>query len=194
MRYMQQIVTTLFILLLAFNTSAEEVKKPRLYNVEVIVFSQTLGQNTNEQWQLIEQDVEFSDQNTDPKRPSVNSAQIIPQKKASFELTPIAYTLTKRNNAYRLLSHKKWQQRMYKKPGKLPVAYEIDTINGVLTGTIEVSAQRFLHAHIDLTLAKDSMIIPFKEKRKMRRDEVHYIDHPLLGIIIKTSRVENEEE
>ncbi len=32
---------------------------------------------------------------------------------------------------------------------------------------------------------------PFKQKRRMRSGETHYLDHPLLGLIIKVTRVEN---
>ncbi len=35
---------------------------------------------------------------------------------------------------------------------------------------------------------------PFKQKRRMRSGETHYLDHPLLGLIIKVTRVEDVEE
>nr|WP_269808628.1 CsiV family protein [Enterovibrio nigricans] len=34
----------------------------------------------------------------------------------------------------------------------------------------------------------------FKQKRRMRSGEVHYLDHPLMGLIIQVTRVEKDEK
>ena len=191
-QYISMLATGLLLLGLSGISIAEEKKEPRLYNVEVIVFSQTLGNNTNEHWLQTASDEKLDDDFNPPPVKPLNKVHML--DKSQFELGRIAYTLNRKNNAYRLLSHKKWQQPMFKNTGHFPVSYDINTANGHLSGTIEITAQRFLHANINLLLQREQTLIPFIDKRKMRRDEIHYIDHPLLGIIIKTSRVDEEEQ
>lgn len=67
-----------------------------------------------------------------------------------------------------------------------------------LDGTIKIVLGRYLHVHTDLAyrkpytvsadaLGRDRVLADFaiKTHRKMRSKELHYIDHPLLGILVE---------
>ncbi|WP_290651391.1 CsiV family protein [Aquisalimonas sp.] len=78
-----------------------------------------------------------------------------------------------------------------------------------LSGWIRVSQDRYLHVHTDLRwlnpqpeppAQRDGMrefwleemepVVVMRAHRRMRRGELHYIDHPLLGVLIHVDRVE----
>ena len=77
-----------------------------------------------------------------------------------------------------------------------------------LDGTIRVELGRFLHVHTDLVLRKPVIVeridpetqtpaqtpslldVRMQEHRRMRSRELHYIDHPLLGVLVQITPVE----
>lgn len=79
-----------------------------------------------------------------------------------------------------------------------------------LDGTVRVELGRFLHVYTDLLLRKPVVLeqvdpetqqtvqtpalldIPMREHRRMRSRELHYIDHPLLGVLVQITPVEEE--
>ena len=66
-----------------------------------------------------------------------------------------------------------------------------------LAGYVRVTIGRYLHFEADLwtTLEKkdkiappqDNQFIALRESRRMRSNELHYLDHPALGVITKIS-------
>lgn len=81
-----------------------------------------------------------------------------------------------------------------------------------LDGTIRVELGRYLHVYTDLLLRKPVVLermdpetqeavqtpalldIPMQEHRRMRSRELHYIDHPLLGVLVEITPVEEPTE
>ncbi|MCC5958914.1 MAG: peptidoglycan binding protein CsiV [Ectothiorhodospiraceae bacterium] len=76
-----------------------------------------------------------------------------------------------------------------------------------LSGQIRIARERFLHADIDLRYVEtrnggDSRraalpqfddldpIILMQERRRMRSDQLHYLDHPVLGVLIRITRAD----
>jgi len=77
-----------------------------------------------------------------------------------------------------------------------------------LDGTVQVVLGRYLHVHTDLVLRKPTVVeridretgrptrtqvlldIPMQERRRMRSRELHYIDHPMLGVLVQITPVE----
>ncbi len=56
-----------------------------------------------------------------------------------------------------------------------------------------------VEVEVEVSLVKPNLyqiksIVELKEYRKMRRNEVHYLDHPLFGIIVKITKFEPKEE
>lgn len=61
---------------------------------------------------------------------------------------------------------------------------------GRLSGLIRMSRGRYLHLDTDLILRDINSSQPYRIKlhRRMRSDELHYVDHPRLGILIRAKR------
>ncbi|WP_162925739.1 peptidoglycan binding protein CsiV [Isoalcanivorax indicus] len=62
-----------------------------------------------------------------------------------------------------------------------------------LQGTLLLSVSRFLHVDPNLWLARDDRsgqryYVDMRQSRRMRSGELHYIDHPLFGMVIKVTR------
>lgn len=119
---------------------------------------------------------------------------------------------------YHVLVRKSWIQ-----PGldsKNAVDMDMNSANdpasagavGSLTGSVKIVLERYLHLYTDLVYhrpdttaivpAGDSATLPatpmqnfvIKEHRRMRSNELHYIDHPLVGILIKIVPVKTKIE
>lgn len=84
--------------------------------------------------------------------------------------------------------------------------------NTILEGLIKVELGRYLHINFDLKYKRDLAPVqgviniaslknyedikyyPVKMHRRMRSKEVHYIDHPLIGILVLATRFELPED
>lgn len=60
-----------------------------------------------------------------------------------------------------------------------------------LAGRVALSASRFLHLDVVADWNDGSRRYRMDEKRLMRRDELHHLDSPKLGVLARVSRVEN---
>lgn len=82
----------------------------------------------------------------------------------------------------------------------------IDTATKILDGTVKIILGRFLHAEVDLTYqdnhppaevsgvsvpdnmktleTKSAPVFRLKQTRKMRSKEIHYLDSPVLGMLV----------
>jgi Peptidoglycan-binding protein, CsiV len=86
---------------------------------------------------------------------------------------------------------------------------EIIPLNRIIDGSIRIRSGFYLHADVDLNYFKDlpaenkilrtseesyigatdKTIIKLKETRKIKLNEIHYFDHPMLGVILQVSRL-----
>lgn len=64
----------------------------------------------------------------------------------------------------------------------------------VLDGTIRVHLARYLHADVDLVYHRKDVETPFRlsASRRMRSGELHYLDHPVFGMLVKVIPYEPE--
>ena len=98
-----------------------------------------------------------------------------------------------RSPNHRLLTHQGWRQ-----PGLGPQSAKAVTVSqtlegaGTLFGRVTMIRRRFLHADLDLWFENGDTLeqVRMQQVRKMRSDELHYMDHPRLGVIIIARRVE----
>lgn len=99
-------------------------------------------------------------------------------------LGPLAYTL--RQKGMIIHEHLAWRQVPRGRSSK--TWYWIG--NGRLGGLIRVTRGRFLHLETDLLLRDANAASPQRIglSRRMRSGELHYVDHPRLGILIKAER------
>jgi hypothetical protein len=108
----------------------------------------------------------------------------LPASKESLE--PVAYTLKKKG----MIVHEHMVFR--EAPGGRNSNNWLWIDRGRLTGLLRVTRGRFLHLDTDLALQdRDSaQLYRIRLNRRMRSGELHYVDHPLLGIVIKAERHE----
>lgn len=106
----------------------------------------------------------------------------------SRSLGPVAYTL--RQKGMIVHEHLAWRQ--------VPRGRNSDTWywigNGRLGGLIRVTRGRYLHLESDLLLrdaADPQRVYRVTASRRMRSGELHYVDHPRLGIVIQAERYES---
>lgn len=125
-------------------------------------------------------------------------------------LNPEASRL-QRSRDYRVLAHKAWRQPFApNEPGLAQLVYTADLADSglphgeLLLGTVRIDLRRFLHAHLDLyyrperSFDIDDDLIPehngtwiqVRQSRRMRSGELHYLDHPRIGAIIRIERFE----
>ena len=121
----------------------------------------------------------------DPQRARTTlSASALPN--GSRRLGPVAYTLRRRGMIVH--EHVVWSQV----PGPLNSAASWRWLDaGRLRGLIRVTRGRFLHFDTDLLLQDEGSPAVYRVRlnRRLRSDELHYVDHPRLGVIIRATRV-----
>lgn len=96
-------------------------------------------------------------------------------------LGPIAYTLKRKGMIVH--DHLAWYQTPRGRSSN--AWYSVGS--GRLSGLVQVTRGRFLHLNADLLLRDANTAQPVRAKlyRRMRSGELHYLDHPKLGIIFR---------
>ncbi|MCB1761188.1 MAG: peptidoglycan binding protein CsiV [Gammaproteobacteria bacterium] len=103
------------------------------------------------------------------------------------------------------LIHRAWAQPVYsrKNARSVPLRANSSIAPGVprAEGLITVSVNRYLHVELDMVLRGkmgNTPLLPgefqsyrFKQHRRMRSKELHYIDHPLMGVLIEILPLES---
>jgi hypothetical protein len=100
----------------------------------------------------------------------------------SKRLGPVAYTLKQRGMIVH--EHLAWIQS----PRGLDSDAWYQIGDGRLDGMIRMTRGRFLH--LDAALSLRDSGVHAKLYRRMRSGELHYVDHPKLGIVIEATRLE----
>jgi hypothetical protein len=182
---MATIPRLIFAALLFTSLIAQSHAAASHYDVEIIVFSQNTGDN-NEEWPSA------------PGTPEMEKAVQLKPDDSAFGLLPAsAYKLTTEENRLRNASHTRpllhvaWRQAAVDRKHAKAVALQTETTNPVVEGTAIVSVNRYLHLNLDLLLSSggdDSYRL--QAHRRMRSGELHYIDHPRIGVLVKITPVE----
>lgn len=175
-------------------TQAEEISLPLspeiqslndIYTVEILLFEQASPAVNEEFW------------SADSTPPSLASAfaprshngmpmslgETLPR--TSFALTGESSRLSR--SGYRVLYHNSWVQQF--SPNSRSTVMLSDPGAG-LEGTIRIERQRFLHVYPDISLnlaqyaGQMGAPVRMNESRRMRSSELHYIDHPVMGMLV----------
>lgn len=184
---MKKLITLFLLMPLSFVFAAEPEEKKDFYDVEIVLFAQADGYSY-EKWP---EQPEF------PSRSKAisNLSKPLPNTKLHFlapdqlELGPMVYTLNKK------------QAKVYAHIG---VRLEVPDRNtdrwywigeGPLQGLIKITRGRYLHVNTDLMLANPNQTQRYRIQmhRKMRRGELHYMDHPMAGLLVQANRYEPEK-
>ncbi len=109
------------------------------------------------------------------------------------------YKKMRASKHYKPVFHTAWKQPglSFKQSKSLHVSLPLENGN-ILAGYLSLSRGRFLHLAFDLYYpgcrydknnACQSVVYPLKTSRKMRRNELHYVDSPVLAALVYASPV-----
>ncbi|MBX2808213.1 MAG: peptidoglycan binding protein CsiV [Cellvibrionaceae bacterium] len=186
----------LFLLCGGMGASAQN--EGRWYTVELLIFKR-LGTeaSSGEHWRTdltlsYPDNITYLNNKADPG--VKHHLGLLPA--ASHQLGRYYYSLKKSAN-YRPLLHQAWQQQMQNKansPALIIRGGKNLGANRELEGTITLHIARYLHLHTDLWLSSEQdtqrdiynkkQVTVLQQHRRMRSKELHYIDHPLMGILL----------
>jgi len=92
-----------------------------------------------------------------------------------------------KREGFRILWHGGWYQNVG--TGRNP-SVRIDSADGRVEGVIKVDRSRYLHFKPDLLLSRDAAAeaLPqryrLQQSRRMRSEQLHYLDHPHFGMLV----------
>lgn len=194
---------SLFLPSLSFS---QESKPAPWYDVEIIVFAQNgAGAGSTENWP------------DSPEIPSMVEALRLPNTgytvlpKSEWKLGTELKRLKRTRGRLVPLIHTAWRQPVLSLNAAQPLYIRSPgNISGEtphLDGTIKVSVKRYLHIEVDLlirelrtTTAEGNGLFGsifnsyrFTDHRRMRSKELHYIDHPKMGVLMLITPFEAPE-
>ena len=96
---------------------------------------------------------------------------------------------------FNVLAAGTWHQALPPRDRPQPLLVQIGEPNGAgrfdIEGWFAVTVGRYVHFRVDLMVALDGNAFALvRESRRLRSGEVHYLDHPMLGILVRTSPLE----
>ncbi len=161
------------------------------YDVELIVFERSSkAAAMNESWP------------EDPGTPELDNATHITSTKGLYARLPnsrrtlngVASRMRRASGNPVQLTHMLWRQPALSSKDATPVYISGSTKTGKLIGTAKVSVRRYLHLKLDLLLESNNGPAPggryrLQESRRMRSGELHYIDHPAMGVLVRITKV-----
>lgn len=178
------------------------------YEVELIIFEDATSRYINaEDW-----DYNDTLHNIKPIESKKNRADDPEYKKLNWDGAKLAKNLDKlkKNSNYRVLLHTRWKQTGLDRKNTfiIPVDTNKNTLNGstladadssktetnstesYITGHIALVMSRYLHFNVNLKYFKyqqnnnEFKVYPVASERRMRSKEIHYMDHPMVGVIV----------
>ena len=182
--------------------SAAVPAQDRWFQVEIIVFQR-----------LSDADLSAESWPPDPGRPSIDeSIQLVGAEESPGEESgTFAYRLLNRSHfnlkdsygglrvsrGFRPLLHYAWRQPVPSQRRARWVHIYVPPENDagltakapVIDGTLRVYLSRYLHVEVDLLHQPGGLDTPvrLKTSRRMRSGELHYLDHPLFGLLVLVS-------
>lgn len=191
----------------ALSITPAQAKTP-IYKIEVIVFeSMALKGWTEEFWPS---DIELPvTEGSHPLTEKGKSPLWFNNQKSDLD----AEVAKLNKKGYRVLFHQAWSQMAYGNKNAPTTLVENNQARGSnLLGTVRLYRTRFAHVNFDLeferripeTILEDFMknqkislneVAPthwrfnLKESRKIKYGELHYIDHPLFGVLVQVEQL-----
>ena len=89
--------------------------------------------------------------------------------------------------------HAAWNQPGVSRSKAQPLALPAIESIPALEGTIQISRERFSHARVELRLAESpDAHWTLSASRRLRGEQPHYFDHPLLGVVIRVDPLDED--
>lgn len=209
---MKKLLTLLFFLMIGISVANAEQFSDKWYQIEVIVFSHLSEQAIDsEQWPSVNPPnfshsgvIQLLDKNLNAVL--FNQYRLLPNSQFALKKED---QLIQKQPGYQILLHLVWQQKVQTPEQAKPIhIYNDSTFTNQLNGTITIGVKKYFDVHLNLylgvpvseltALSKTSYFRNISEKmayfhllqtRRMRSNELNYIDHPLYGVLIKITRI-----
>ncbi|MCF6251745.1 MAG: peptidoglycan binding protein CsiV [Methylococcaceae bacterium] len=170
-----KIVILLLLSVLSSHVQADE----QLYKIELLIFSQDML--STEVFDQIESQIAW------PRHTVKRSAyKRVDSKNMSLYAS---YAKLARSNNYQPLKHVAWIQGI--KENRLGTAVQISNADRSINGFFRIQRGNLLHMIADIEYSPgsymDSVIYRLKEKRRFKLNEIHYLDHPKFGMLVRIS-------
>jgi hypothetical protein len=175
------------------------------YDFEIIIFEDTSGRYANSE--LWSHELMREDRSPDEAQRNPGSKQnITPIKGIGLKRFANALNTRKR---YNVLVHKAWRQQWDDNEASVDIPIDSrQSDTNTIHGSIRIVLERYLHIYTDMVyrqprentgpvlFGEDSRYreYPIKSHRRMRSKELHYIDHPMVGILVKAMPVKQQIE
>jgi hypothetical protein len=167
------------------------VAAPELYDVEIIIFSQNARSDQGEAWHQADAEAGRA-QGVSPQN------RFTELSSSRYRLKPVRYSL-QQGGDYTVLYHRAWRQLAYSPSRAVdyPVHALSDDSRNSVEGTVRLVRGRYLHLDMDLLLRDTGLQPPghyadgpgytpayrLIEKRRIKRSDLHYFDHPRFGVL-----------
>lgn len=190
----KQIALGLMLATNVLTASAEETRlalapelktQENLYTVEVVLFKQKQPAYSEESLTSEQVEIDFTDARLTIPYDGMPLSANEELEKSQYSLTNETSKLERQG--YEVLYHNAWLQQF--NPYTKSTLMVVDPL-GSFEGTLRIDRQRFLHVYPDIHLFKATgaeqagQTIRMQESRRMRSEELHYIDHPVLGMLV----------
>ena len=185
------------------------VKKARWYQINVAFFQQKHDQSLDKSFNFEKIDLSmgdvirlYEDDNTFQLAESgLNASLSLHHENANalpYTLQTISEDWSQTINKLdpvkqEILYNAQWVQPVYEQQHSLPIYFESSQLvinQPQIKGLFHLHISRYLHTNIELqylpenaTSLKDTLSL--QQSRRMRSKELHYIDHPSIGVLIK---------
>jgi len=199
------------LVLLPLSPALAETDNANWYTVEIISFTRAKTAQVQERWPssiVVENGINTSRFTPIPTQQpnSLPMLDIEPVAATEKQLGRHAYAIN-RAPGLSVKSHQIWRQKGL--PRNQASWINLESDSPALRGKVRISLSRYLHADFDIGLQNpdwspsyDSQTaiqqenvtktIRFNVSRKLKRDKLHYIDHPLAGILLRIERYKKE--
>ena len=189
------------------------------YDIELIIFEDTSGRYANsERWQHELLAADASESQSEPASTGIADSSI--RKIKGIGLGKYAKRL-KANKRYNVLVHKAWRQPGLSREDAIDIPIDsrprgagnapaaATQPGNSIHGTVKVVLARYLHIYTDMIYRQPRATttsewygmesqqykeFPINFHRRMRSKELHYIDHPLVGILVMAWPVKSKEK
>jgi len=205
------IILALASLLISGAIQAEDtpVKKARWYQINVTFFQQKHDRSLDESFSFEKIDLSMGDviqlHEDDNTFQLAESGLSAPLSLHHENANAIPYTLQTISDEWTgiinkldpvkqsILYNAQWIQPVYEQQHSLPIYFESSqqVLNQPqLKGLFHVHVSRYLHTNIELQYLTEKSgsinnTLTLQQSRRMRSKELHYIDHPSIGVLIK---------
>lgn len=162
------------------------------YDIEIVIFEDVSGRYAkSENWPLIPEE-DIPDNTKQPAyKPAHTEKRIRYLQKDSLKLSDEIKKIEE-GREYKVMLHTAWRQPGLDTTSAFPVHITSSNDGGeagsYVEGDIKLVMSRYLHVSGNLTFYKeqDGGYVPYPVtfNRRMKSREMHYIDHPMVGILV----------